>query len=281
MADFRTRGVKIRECEAVGVDWLVHGNDGDADGKKEIWGVNIDGNHLVRNSYRPNVGLVYLRNAYGISINGNSHGDVLNAAGGGVSIYLENCDNFAISDTIQKVNATAIHMKSCRGGRISSVFEECCVSAAEPIVLLEDTTDVAVTGSAVTWLAMTPTVTAFVQETGTSNRNLATGNAIETSKLIRPYIRLGAQSKMEHEYYGNYSHPGTTIGGGSGEAFLVPVTGARLGDIGEVVFNTDLLGLQADVQIRGMASARVTLRNETGASQTIPACTVTVTARSR
>lgn len=196
-ADYRTRGVHVTGCEGAGIDWLVKGDDNDADGKKEIWNVTLTDNHLVRNTYRPGIGLVWLRNAYGVGLRGNGHGDLLNAAATTTSIYLENCETVTIDDHLHKFEGNAIHLKACIGGAIRSQFSECAVTTASPIIRLEDTLEFAITGCSCRWQSASPPAgSRFVTETGISNRNVAGLNAIDRSKMATPYTVIGAASSM-------------------------------------------------------------------------------------
>lgn len=281
-ANPRTRSVHVTGCEGAGIDWLVKGDDADADGTKEIWGITLTDNHIVRNTFRPDIGLCYIRNGYGISLSGNNHGDLLNTEGTGPSVYLENVETFMIEDTFHGIEGTAIQLESCNGGSISSVFSNCATTDAEPIILMNNTTEVVAIGNSCRWRAASPAVTAFVEETGTSNRNRASENAIDTSKLLRPYIRLGAQSCFEHKYYGSFTfNPGTVAGGAGGTETGITVTGARLGDTVSLFPGENLKGLQLDGYITADNLVNMSYKNETGGGQTITSSTMMVEVRSR
>lgn len=196
-ADYRTRGVHITGCEGAGIDWLVKGNDGDADGKKEIWNITLTDNHIVRNAFRPGIGMCWLRNAFGVGLRGNGHGDLLNAAATTTSIYLEGCETVTIDDHLHKFEGNAIHLKSCIGGAIRSQFSECAVTTASPIIHLENTLEFAITGCSCRWHSASPPAgSRFVTETGSSNRNVAGLNAIDRAKMGTPYTITGAASVM-------------------------------------------------------------------------------------
>lgn len=198
-ANPRTRGITVLGCEFAGVDWGIRGNDNDVDGFKEMWSVNAVANKAVRNLFRPNVGLIWIRNGANIHLSGNMHGDHANAigpVGSKSSIYLENVEGFVIDDMFTRTAGSAIHLKGCQGGTIRSQFSDCGLNEAEGIVLLEDSTEVIISGNSVRWRAASPAATKFVVESGTSNRNVAGLNAIDRTKMADPYLVIGAASSM-------------------------------------------------------------------------------------
>jgi hypothetical protein len=270
VTNWRSRSVHVSDCEHAGLDYLIYGVDGDADGVKEIFNVTATDNHYVRTAFQQNGKFAYLKNAVGVHFKGNSHGDLLNAAGAGPSIYIEGGEALDIDDVIQNTTGTAIHLKSCYGGSIRSRFSDCANTIAEPIILLENCNEISVVGCSVRWQAASPVVTAFVQETGTSNRNRAMDNAIDTTKLVRPYIRLGAQSILSHEYCGSTTfNPGTVAGGAGGTITNISVSGARIGDSVRVCPGQNIKGLQLFPYITASNLVNLAYKNETGGSQTL------------
>lgn len=279
----RSRSVKIMNCELAGCDWLVYGDDTDGDGTSEIWNVSITNNHLVRQSIRNNPGIAYLRNANSVHMSGNHHGDHVNAYGAGPSVAFDNVNSFSISDHFNKISGTAISLTNCNGGVISSVFQDCGTVSGSAIVALANSTEIALTGNVCRWnFGITPGADSkFVSESGTSNRNRAESNAIDTTKMLRPYLRAGDQSGLVHTYYGTHAYAGATINAGASANFTVSVPGARPGDFVSVSFSGNLSGIQTTGKVNADGLARVDMINGTGANVTLAAMTAYAEVKSR
>ena len=279
----RSRSVKVFACESAGCDWLVYGDDTDGDGNAEIWNVNITDNHLVRTTRRPNAGIAYLRNANSVSLSGNQHGDYQGATGAGPSVRFENVNAFSIRDMFNNIVGDAIYAINCNGGVISgSVFQDCGVNAFARIVRLDTCAEVAVVGNSVRWsIGVTPAPSAQFGHEVAGNRNRFANNAIDTTKMVRPYTRAGAQTKMEHEYFGEDAFAGATINAGAELGINVNVVGARIGDFSQASTSFSRQNLLTDTRINAADLVRVVLRNPTGAAITIPAGTITAVAISR
>jgi hypothetical protein len=278
ISTFRSRSIHITACEGAGLDYLVYGNDNDVDGVQEIFNITLTDNHIIRTTEKPNIRMGWFRNANGVSCNGNKHGDMLNAYGVGPSYYFENGSGVTINDDFFRISGVAIQFIGINGGKMSSNFVDCATTVAEAIVSLNNTLGVAISGCSVMWTIPTPTVTAFAQEFGYANRNTAFANSIETPKLARPFIRLGAQSTLFFPILKNtgFAYGSPMAPGVKGVVSGISVPGVRLGDNATAAFVGDGGGVTFQATVTAADTMRLDYFNNTSGSPALGTASVQI-----
>lgn len=195
----QSRNVTIDGVEAVGIDWLVYADDNDGDGLTEIWGLNITNCHTIRNAFKPDIGLAYIKNARGPAIIGNTCGAVVDSAETTLpDIQLVNVFGArVIGNNFSKSKDRAVSIEDCEQATvIGNMFTDCGRTSA-PVYLRGSYSQV-VNNTFVSTSGVTLFATAIEEATGGYTFNNFDENTFDADQT-NPIVRFGGFTRMRDE----------------------------------------------------------------------------------